>query len=296
MMGANRRSNGPRAGSLATHARSGGLKTCSAAAVVLIHVVAATAPFYATWPGVMAFAILYLVTGQLGINLGFHRLLAHRSFRTSRTVERGLALFGTLALQIGPISWVGNHRYHHIEADRPLDPHTPLAGVAWAHFFWTFYGHPVLFDLERRTRYARDLARDPFHLALERHFLAINLLVFAALAAGGWAAGGPRLAASMLVWGGCLRVVATWHATFIVNSVNHLWGYRNYDTVDNSRNNLWISLLVCGEGWHNNHHAEPRSAAHGHLTFEFDSAYAMIRLMEALGLAWGVIRPSCWRH
>src|SRR4051794_26156787 len=169
---------------LPTHAASGGLEWGSFAGVVLIHLLAATAPLCVTWPGVVAFATLYIATGQFGINLGYHRLLSHRSFRTPRAVERGLALCGTLALQIGPISWVGNHRYHHKEADRPLDPHTPLASFAWAHFFWTFYGHPVLPDLERRTRYARDLARDPFHRALERHFLALNLLLFAALYAG----------------------------------------------------------------------------------------------------------------
>ena len=168
-----------------------------------------------------------------------------------------------MAFQIGPISWVGNHRYHHKEADQLLDPHTPLAGFAWAHFLWTFYGHPELPDLERRTRHARDLAQDPFHRALERHFLFLNLLLFAALFAGGCLVGGPGLGASLLVWGGFLRVVAIWHATFLVNSVNHLWGYRNYETADNSRNNVWIALLVCGEGWHNNHHAEPRSAATG---------------------------------
>ncbi len=287
----------PRGGHrLPTHAGSGGLKWASLAAVVLIHLLAATAPLCVTGPGVVAFAILYLITGQLGINLGYHRLLSHRSFRTPRTVERGLALCGTLALQIGPISWVGNHRYHHKEADRSLDPHTPLAGLAWAHFLWTFYGHPELPDLASRMRYARDLARDPFLRALERHFLVLNLLLFAGLCVGGGLVGGPRLGVSLLVWGGCLRVVAIWHATFIVNSVNHLWGYRNYETADNSRNNVWISLLVLGEGWHNNHHAEPRSASHGHRALEFDLAYAQIRLMETLGLARNVIRPRCWRR
>ncbi len=278
-----------------SHAMTGQFKAASFAGVTLIHVVAASSPWFFSWQGLTAFFALLVATGQLGINLAFHRMLSHRSFRAARIVERCLAVLGTLALQIGPISWVGNHRYHHKEADRPLDPHTPFAGFAWAHFFWTFYSHPELPDLRNRARYAPELAADPFYRNLERHFLALNGLLFTALFLVGWLAGGPILGASLFVWGGCLRVVAIWHMTFIVNSVNHLWGYRSYETADNSRNNLWVSLVAFGEGWHNNHHAEPRSAAHGHTRFEVDICYLIIRAMEFTGFFRDVIRPRCWR-
>ena len=195
------------------------------------------------------------------------------------------------SLQIGPISWVGNHRYHHREADRSLDPHTPLAGFAWAHFLWTFYGHPVLPDLERRTRSARDLARDPFYRTLERHFLALNLLLFAALLAGGWFVGGPHLGASLLVWGGCLRVVAVWHATFLVNSAAHVFGRRRFDTNDTSRNSVFVAVATMGEGWHNNHHHDPNAARQGRRWFELDPTYGVLRVLQWLGFVWDLRAP-----
>jgi stearoyl-CoA desaturase (delta-9 desaturase) len=279
-------------GAYPTHARPGDLKVGYVAAVVAVHGLAAVAPWHFTGPGLIAFVVLFFLTGPVGINLGFHRLLSHRSFRVHPNMSRCFALLGTLALQGGPISWVGNHRYHHKEADRPLDPHTPLAGFAWAHFTWAFHVHPRLPDREHKARYAPDLVKDRFLRFCEEQFIALNVLQVAILLGAGWLAGGPGPAASILIWGWALRVAFTWHMTFIVNSVNHLWGYRNYETPDNSRNNVWISLLVFGEGWHNNHHADPRSAAHGHRRFEFDMGYAMIRLMEALGIAGCVVRPS----
>jgi fatty-acid desaturase len=277
--------------SFPTHCRPGDLKASYVVTVVAMHLLASTAPWHFSVPGLIAFVVLFFLTGPVGINLGFHRLLSHRSFRLHPNITRCFALLGTLALQGGPISWVGNHRYHHKEADRQLDPHTPLAGFAWAHFTWAFHLHPVLPDLEHKMRFARDLATDPFLRICEDHSVAINVLQVAILAGAGWLAGSPELAASLLVWGFALRVVMTWHMTFIVNSVNHLWGYRNYETPDNSRNNVWVSILVFGEGWHNNHHADPRSALHGHRGFELDLGYAFIRVMEILGIASRVIRP-----
>jgi fatty-acid desaturase len=276
----------------ATQARRGEFKVGYFLIVVAVHSLAAAAPWCFTDPGLVAFLVLYFLTSQLVINLGYHRLLSHQRFRVHLIVERCIALLGTLALQGGPISWVGNHRYHHKEADHSLDPHTPLAGLAWAHFLWKFYTHPELPDLDHRSRYARRLARDPFLRFCERKSEALNVLQVGGLIAAGWLAEGPRLALSLLVWGWALRIAVIWHMTFVVNSVNHRWGYRSYETRDNSRNNIWISILVFGEGWHNNHHADPRSAAHGHRRFEFDLGYVIIALMEWTGLAWRVIRPG----
>jgi stearoyl-CoA desaturase (delta-9 desaturase) len=101
-----------------------------------------------------------------------------------------------------------------------------------------------------------------------------------------------QFGASLLVWGGALRTVACWHITWSVNSVTHVWGYRNYATPDGSRNNAWIALIATGEGWHNNHHADSRSARHGHEWWEFDVTWMVIRLLMLLGLAWNVATPS----
>ncbi|HEX7883710.1 MAG TPA: acyl-CoA desaturase, partial [Afipia sp.] len=97
---------------------------------------------------------------------------------------------------------------------------------------------------------------------------------------------------SLFVWGGALRTVFVWHTTWAVNSVTHIWGYRSYNTPDDSRNNPIIGLLAGGEGWHNNHHADPTSARHGHKWWEFDLSWTTIQLLMLLGLATKVSLPS----
>ena len=99
---------------------------------------------------------------------------------------------------------------------------------------------------------------------------------------------------SLLVWGAFVRTVVVWHITWSVNSIAHRWGYRNYDTSDRSRNNGIVAILAAGEGWHNNHHADPRSASHGHRWWEFDLTFLIVRAMEKAGIATGVVRPRCW--
>lgn len=97
---------------------------------------------------------------------------------------------------------------------------------------------------------------------------------------------------SLLVWGVFVRTVFVWHTTWSVNSVNHIWGYRNYDTGENSRNNIIIGFLTNGEGWHNNHHADPRSARHGHRKWELDLTCLAIRFMQSVGLVWKIKEPA----
>jgi stearoyl-CoA desaturase (delta-9 desaturase) len=156
--------------------------------------------------------------------------------------------------------------------------------------------------LDFYERYSRDLLSDPFYLRLERGerrvwiYVAHAALFFLAGLAIGWIStgrywGGVQFGASLLVWGVFLRTVIVWHVTWSVNSLTHIWGYRNYDTSDNSRNNWLVGLLAHGEGWHNNHHAQQRTAAHGHRWWEFDLTWHVIRLLEIVGLAKDVIRP-----
>ena len=152
-------------------------------------------------------------------------------------------------------------------------------------------------------RYAKDILRDPFYAWLERFRFTVLLNVIAAalfflggyltsLALGGTRNEAVQFGASLLVWGAIVRTVLVWHITWSVNSVTHLWGYRNYETDESSRNNVLIGLISNGEGWHNNHHADQRSARHGHRWWEFDLTYLTILLLEKLGLARRVIRPS----
>jgi len=241
------------------------------------------------------------VFGSLGINLYYHRLLTHRGLTCPRWVERCLAISGVCCVQDTPARWVAIHRRHHEHADRQPDPHSPLVNFFWGHMGWMLVENPDLGRLRIYERYAKDILRDPFQKWLERNygwivlahwvgFFAIGTAV--ALAIGGGWAPALQFGASVLVWGVFVRTVVVWHITWSVNSVTHLWGYRNYDTDEDSRNNVFVGLISNGEGWHNNHHADPRSARHGHRWWEVDVVYLTIRLMSLIGLARNVVLPK----
>ena len=270
-----------------------------------IHLVAALAilPWFFSWTGVSLLGVGTLVFGVLGVNLCYHRLLTHRGFSCPLWLEHTIAFCGVCALQDSPPHWVAVHRRHHQFSDEGQDPHSPLAGFFWAHMGWLLVKKE---DMSRRPlieRYAKDVIRDPFYAWIERHNnwmkVAFGLwLLFFAAGFGGMALAGYSLAAaaqfglSLLVWGGALRTVITWHIAWSVNSVTHAWGYRNYATPDVSRNNALIALFSAGEGWHNNHHADSRSARHGHEWWEVDVTWLILRLLMSLGLAWDVATPS----
>jgi fatty-acid desaturase len=99
-------------------------------------------------------------------------------------------------------------------------------------------------------------------------------------------------ATGIVLWGVVVRTTLSWQIAASVNSVTHRWGYRNYETNDDSRNNFVVGLLAHGEGWHNNHHADPSSAKHGHKWWEFDLTYCVIRILMVLGLAKDVVMPK----
>ncbi len=250
----------------------------------LMHVAALGAFFTFSWKAFWVFFVFQWLTGGLGICLGYHRLLTHRSFELWKPLEYGLTLLGCLAWQNGPIKWVAIHRLHHARSDRPNDPHTPTKGFWWAHMGWLFSFDEELDDYQRYRTYAADLDRDPVH----RFFNATH----------GWYQFGVALllyfwgGLPFVLWGAVFRTVFMWHATWLVNSASHVWGYRIWATEDQSTNNWWVALLTYGEGWHNNHHAFLRSAAHGLKWWEFDATYLTIRTLAALGLARKLHLPS----
>jgi stearoyl-CoA desaturase (delta-9 desaturase) len=272
---------------------------------IALHLIAILAllPWYFSWTGVVLCFLGIFVFGMLGINIGYHRLLTHRGFTCPKWVERTLSILGCCCAQDSPAYWVAIHRRHHHYADEAPDPHTPNQGFFWGHVGWLVFKSP---DLDRHPlmdRYAKDLKRDPFQAWLIKSdnwiFVAIAswLLFFvggflASLATGDSVAEAVQFGASLFVWGAILRTVLQLHFTWSVNSAAHMWGYRNYQTPDDSRNNALVALLTNGEGWHNNHHADPRSARHGHTWWELDLSWLTIRLMMALGLAKEVALPS----
>ena len=206
-------------------------------------------------------------------------------------------------LQETPARWVAIHRRHHQFADEQPDPHTPLASFFWSHVGWLLVHQPELSRLGIYERYAKDILRDRFYVALERHngLVWINLLqmpLFFALGfAAAWLFGetpaeATQTGLSILLFGVFVRTVLVWHITWAINSVTHVWGYRNYETDEDSRNNVIVGLISNGEGWHNNHHADPRSARHGHRWWEIDNTWLTIRVLARIGLATDVVAPS----
>jgi fatty-acid desaturase len=244
--------------------------------VSLFHLVALAAFFTFSWTNLAATVILWWIGASWGVGIGYHRLLTHRGFTASKWMTRFLATCATLAVQSGPISWVTTHRIHHAFTDLEKDPHSPRNGVWWSHIGWIFEGVAQLQPESVRRKYSPDLMKDPYLVFIDKYYWVTTVVVAAALyAIGGF---------SMVVWAVFVRVVVSWHFTWLVNSATHLWGSRRFDTRDDSRNNGLVALVTFGEGWHNNHHAIPRSARHGLTAREIDVNWIQLKAMEKLGL------------
>jgi stearoyl-CoA desaturase (delta-9 desaturase) len=249
------------------------------------------------WSDVAVFLIMYVVTG-LGVTVGFHRHLTHRSFKAKRWLRGLLAIFGSVAIEGPVISWVADHRKHHTYSDQEGDPHSPhvghggglrgaLKGLGHAHVGWLF----IHTHRGARNRYARDLIEDPLISFVDRTFLVWVLAGFVAAFGLGYAIGGTLDAAlTGLLWGAGVRMLVVHHVTYSINSLCHFFGRQRFPTDDESRNLFWLALPTFGESWHNNHHAFPTSAEHGLKRWEIDPSALVIRGLERLGLVWDVVR------
>jgi stearoyl-CoA desaturase (delta-9 desaturase) len=255
------------------------------------------------WQDLLILMATYVSVG-IGITVGFHRLLTHRSFKCNRWLRAGFAALGSAAAEGPVIDWVATHRKHHQFSDEQGDPHSPhvghgggwrgqLTGLLHAHVGWVFTDMEVADE----RRYAKDLLGDPLIRFVDRTFV---LWVIAGLAAPfglgvalrGTVAGGL----TALLWGGAARIFFLHHATFSINSLCHFFGRQAYDTGDESRNLAWLAIPTWGEAWHNNHHAFPTSYRHGLNRWQIDPSAGVIRLLEVTGLAWDVVRVDPARH
>lgn len=244
-----------------------------------VHLGALIAPaFYS--PSALALCLVLYTLNCLGITIGYHRLLTHRAFKAELWLARLFVLLGALSAQAGPASWVAIHRQHHARSDREGDPHNARRGFWWSHLGWMFRLTPRRLDPEFTRRLARDVLEDPFYAFLDRNFFALCLLSGLLLwHLGGW---------SWVFWGMFVRIAAVFHATWLVNSASHRYGYRSYDTGDLSTNCWWVALLTFGEGWHNNHHAFPSSARHGRRWWELDLSWMLILWLAHRGWIWEI--------
>lgn len=270
------------------HLRSDNLQLFPLIWIALMHVGAIASLFFFSWAGLAACLLMHWVTGSIGVCLGYHRYLSHRSFKLTSPAEFCVLLCGTLSGQGTPLDWAANHRLHHQFSDRKGDPHSPRDGKWWSHILWLFV--PVAPKLQREIyeRYIPELLEKPIVRFVDRYQALWHLMFGCSMLAIGAVFGGWQLAVSMLLWGMCMRMVLTYHGTWCVNSATHLWGYRNYETRDDSRNLWWVAVMSYGEGWHNNHHAHPRLARAGHRWWEVDTTWWMIKVMRFLRLATDV--------
>jgi stearoyl-CoA desaturase (Delta-9 desaturase) len=250
------------------------------------------------WSDLAILAVLYVVTG-LGITLGFHRMLTHRAFQTSKPVEYALAILGSMAVQGPVMTWVADHRKHHAHTDKDGDPHSPhtghgagpgfvgaLRGLWYAHMGW-------LFDRAGQAeieRYAKDLDEDRGMHLIQRTFWVWVLLGIGIPFGLGYAIDGTLAGAmTAALWGGAARIFLLHHVTWSINSVCHFFGTRRFDVDDHSTNVFWLAPFSFGESWHHNHHAFPRSAFHGLRWYEVDPTALVIRAMRRVGLIWNVV-------
>jgi stearoyl-CoA desaturase (delta-9 desaturase) len=234
-----------------------------------------------TWPLVLLWAASHFIRA-IGLTLAFHRYFAHRAFQMHRVARFVWAWAATSAMQKGPLWWAGHHVTHHRFADRDGDPHSPwVSGLYYAHIGW-FLNDTKHDRLEATNPVVRDFSSAPEIAWLDRYFFVPPLLLAVTLCAvGGWA---------WLIWGFCVPTVTLAHATFSINTINHLFGSRRFDTIDESRNNALTAVFAVGEGWHNNHHRYQRAARNGFYWWEFDPTWYVIQVMAWLGLVWDVQR------
>ena len=234
-----------------------------------------------SWTGVAICVASYYLR-MFAITAGFHRYFSHRAYRLSRLPQFLMAFLGQTSAQKGVLWWASNHRHHHQYSDRPEDIHSPVQnGFWWSHIGWILSGQ---YD---ETDYSRipDLAKFPELRWLNRNqYFATMVYAVALYAAFGWTG---------LVYGYFLSTVLLWHGTFTINSVMHLFGRRVFETADQSRNSMIFALVTMGEGWHNNHHFYPSSAAQGFTWWQVDMSFSLLWLGEKIGLVKGLRRaPS----
>jgi len=234
-------------------------------------------------------AILFYMIRMVGITAFYHRYFAHKAFKAGRITQFVFALIGAAATQRGPLWWASHHRHHHHYSDTEKDVHSPKKGFLWSHMGW------FLSDKHFKTRLdlIPDFARFKELVFLDRFDILVPLACLGLMYVLGALlnAAYPSLETSglqMMVWGYVISTVFLLHATLSINSVAHKLGRQRFKTTDDSRNSFLLAIITSGEGWHNNHHKFPHSARQGIRWWEIDFSYYLIKLMEKIGLVWGV--------
>ena len=246
------------------------------------------------WSGIVLLLGMWMLTGGVGVSVGYHRHFAHRAFKACTPLRYMIAFCGGMAGQGSVMYWVALHRRHHSLSDLPGDPHSPRQeasqlGSRWRSFLRGHMGWTIRHDVPKPSRYTRELMVDPVAIWSARIY---PMAVMAGIAL-------PALLGAVIhdelkgmiqgaYWGGCVRLVAGHHLIWSINSVCHASGSRPYNMPDQSGNVAWLAWMTFGEGWHNNHHAFPTSARLGLHRLQMDLGWRFICFCRAVGLVSGV--------
>jgi len=239
-----------------------------------------------TWLDWTLFGVLYVITG-LGITVGYHRLISHRSFEGHLWLKIALLIAGGWALQNTAIKWSADHVRHHAKVDQEADPYNAMKGFWYSHVGWLFINDPYAND-----KYEAQFRKDPLLLWQERYYVPIVLSGFVLPLVAGFLHGGWREAIGCFLLAGVGRMFLVLNSTFCINSVCHLWGNQPHSQANSSRDSWWVSLVTFGEGYHNYHHSYQRDYRNGPKWYNFDPSKWLIFTAAQLGLASNLQRAT----
>lgn len=250
------------------------------------------------WVGVTPYALLIafllVLPRMFGLTAGYHRYFSHRSFKTSRAFQFVLALLGAMSIQKDPLWWAAHHREHHRSTDTHHDVHSPHAhGFFWSHMGWVLCKKNANLHPDQLVP---DLVKFPELKFLNRHQKWPVLLFASIVTVIGFCVqkGMPQwetTAGQVFVWSFFVGTVILHHCTFLVNSAAHIWGTRQYETSEGSRNNGLVAFLTMGEGWHNNHHRFPGSERQGFFWWQIDVTHYILKTLSWFHIVWDLQKP-----
>jgi len=208
---------------------------------------------------------VYFLTGCLGITITYHRYLSHKAFKMPKILEYIFSFFGAIGGTGSTIGWLAVHNVHHKYSDKDKDPHSPhILGLRLMLTNYNYKFNPL--D-------AKVLLRDKFHIFLHQYY---NLILIT------WAILLILIDIKIFLFVFVVPIFLQIWASNISNYANHLYGYKNFETTEGSKNTWWVSAITWGEGWHNNHHAEPWSYTFQKKWWEIDISGYIIYIMVLL--------------
>ena len=232
-----------------------------------------------SWMDWTMFGILYVMTG-LGITVGYHRLMAHRSFDCPNWVKTGFLIAGGWALENSAFKWAADHIRHHAHTDQEHDPYNAQRGFWYSHCGWLFFT-----DGHADEKYASRLRQDPVVMWQHRYYLPIVLSGLGLTFAVGFLYNGWMGGLGCFLLAGVGRTFAVLNSTFCINSICHLWGSQPHGQADSSRDSWLVSLVTFGEGYHNYHHTYQSDYRNGPRWYNFDPSKWLIFMLWKMDLA-----------